>query len=469
MRFISLAITALCVLPWPGFHPAAAAEVTTPDCRSTPQVCLNSLADIAPPALRVREYGSTLTPLKRVRELPTQRTSLLRYTSDGLALYSRLDLPRSGPPEQGYPLVVIAPGWISREQAPGWDFGIGSEATFNAVIDAFVARRYAVITVGYRGRGTVDNVPAQGMAFRDAWGNGSYISPIFYAIDVLNLLAGLGSLDAAPWQAMLAPGEARPRFDLSRVNLWGHSQGGDVALTALAVSGRNPQFPQRVAAASIWAGNIPDRFIQADTFGPMASTPQAFMSGDGTWTGSAIGRQGEVNPDFVFAWPADWISSLDRRDWTWQTQQWSTPSVADARLAKYREMYAALNRYVADMDDLAFSLYQDDNGRTRIRHAPEVAAIMPTLGGYHHARFIDTPLALHTSDRDYYSLPRWNHDLAGRIGEHGGQARVYIYPGNTHSLGRSEHPWFSPAGTVAGAPVAIARDLALFGGAGFSD
>ena len=59
-------------------------------------------------------------------------------------------------------------------------------------------------------------------------------------------------------------------------------------------------------------------------------------------------------------------------------------------------------------------------------------------------------------------MPSWNHDLAERINAGGGQARVYVYPGTTHSLGVSQHRWFSPEGTGSAVPAALARDLQLF-------
>lgn len=420
--------------------------------------------------LRKRSYTSELAILQGIERPGDAVTFMLGYRSDGLSLFARLDLPATAAPAQGFPVVVLAPGWISRERALEWDFAIDGESTTGETIDRLVSAGFAVVTAGYRGRGKVNGVHAHGMEFRDAWGNGSYISPIFYAIDTLNLLAGLGNLEKIDWRRWL-PGATSPGFNLDKVSLWGHSQGGDVALTVLTVAGHNPEYPQPLVAASIWSGNIPDRFTQADTFGAMASTTQAFMSGDGSWTGSAIGQNGEINRDFIFPYPADWIGTLDTgsSEWTWQAQQWSTESVCQARETKYAEMYRALNTFVGDMAGVEFSMSRDDNGRTVVHHDPDVAKTMPALGGYHFPNYVDVPLALHISDRDYYSLPEWNHGLAERITAHGGSARVYTYPGNTHSLKLSKHSWFSPPGSVQGAPTALDRDVQLFGTAAFAD
>ena len=454
----------LCLLLATGLSAAASEPASPPNCTSRPHACISSLEELTLPGLRKRSYG---TDYRIVAPYPAGTGRLaftLGYQSDGLALYSRLDLPASPAPAAGYPLIVMAPGWVSREDAIDWDLGGNGDSHYAGLIRSWTDNGFAVLVAGYRGRGTVGGIPADGMEFRDAWGNGSYLSPMFYAIDVLNLIAGIDKIAALDWQHWLANNRPSPTFDPNRISLWGHSQGGDVAVTVLAVAGANPDYPRLLHAASIWAGNIPDRFTQADTFGAMGSSLQAFMSGDGSWTGTATGRDGSVNPDFVFGWPADWIGTIDPNspEWTWQADTWSTPTVAAARQIKYREMYDALKHYSGDFPGADFSLSRDAAGRTVIQHDPRVAKLMPLVGGFHFHRYIRTPLALQISDRDYYSIPSWNHDLAERIKAGGGQARVYVYPGTTHSLGVSQHRWFSPEGTGSAVPAALARDLQLF-------
>lgn len=439
-----------------------AGEPALQDCRGQPSVCVASLEQLTLPAMRGAKYGSALNIVAPYPAHSPHHAFIIGFDSNQLALYSRIDLPATAASAAGYPIVVLAPGWVSREEALDWNFGGTDDSLQSQVVSSLVEQDFAVITVGYRGRGTINGVRSEGMAFRDAWGNGSYLSPMFYAMDVLNLIAGLHGLEDLDWADWL-PGP-RPHFDLERVSLWGHSQGGDVAITALAVIGDNPRFPQKLHSASIWSGNIPDRFTQADTFGAMASTLQAFMSGDGTWTGTAIGRDGAVNPDFIYPWPSDWIGTVDTQSpqWTGQADTWSVPTVAEARRVKYDEMYTALNRYAADIEAAEFEISKDELGATVILHDARVAHVMPRIGGYHYAKWIRTPLALHISDRDYYSMPAWNNDLAARINGGGGSARVYLYPGTTHSLGVSKHPWFSPPGTESGVPVALRRDLELY-------
>ena len=59
-------------------------------------------------------------------------------------------------------------------------------------------------------------------------------------------------------------------------------------------------------------------------------------------------------------------------------------------------------------------------------------------------------------------MPSWNLDLAKRIGRGGGNAKAFIYNGNTHGLKRSQYSWFSPDDTTDGFPQAVKRDILLF-------
>jgi hypothetical protein len=52
--------------------------------------------------------------------------------------------------------------------------------------------------------------------------------------------------------------------------------------------------------------------------------------------------------------------------------------------------------------------------------------------------------------------------LAKRIAQRGGNAKAFIYNGNTHGLKRSQYSWFSPDGTADGFTQALARDILLF-------
>jgi dienelactone hydrolase len=439
---------------------------------------LDSLSDLSMDALRDRPYRTEVEPLEALHEGPRAAAYkaefmgdghvygswLFAYDSDGLRVYGRLDLPDGAAPEGGYPVVVFMHGWYGREAAPGFDFMYEPGSQYARVIDHFADAGFAVLTPAWRGHGTVGGVPSEGMQFLDAFDNGSYLSPVFYAIDALNLVAGLDQIEAAAWKGR----EALPalRLDRARVGIVGHSQGGDVALIALGVSGEGSRAGNLLTAGSIWSGCIASRFEQARTYEPMAKALEAFLAGDSQWTGTATGRDGRINPNFIFGYPPDWIVTTDIHSaaWTWQAETWSAPGVAVAWSSQLDEMYATVNSRVADIDKARFDMLSDASGRSFVRHDRRVELAMANIGAFDQDRYLTEPLNLHFSDQDYYSPPEWNRDLAQRIRGAGGQAHDFLYPHNTHSLGVSPHEWFSPPGTEAGFPLMLRRDLGLFRG-----
>ncbi len=444
---------------------------------------LDSLDDLSIEKLRTRHYTSTLEIETRLGDVqddseysryfsmdgsPPYNTYLASYRSDGNRIYSRVDVPASPPPADGYPVMIFVHGWVGLEEAPGFDFGYKAGSMYSRYIDAFADAGFLVLTPGWRGHGTVNNVPAEGIGFIQTWDNGSYISPIFYAIDVLNLIEGIQSLETIDWSKWGIRTGGIPRANTNRIHINGHSQGGDVALTVLAVSGEQSSIRNAVSSGSIWSGCIGTRFGQASIYGPMASTLEAFMSGDGTWTGNALGRDGSINPNFVFAWPPDWIGTLDTNSpqWTWQADTWKLETVAESLQIKFSEMYEAINRSVDDINDASFEIFTADNGKTEVRHDQGIINAMFKVSAYNYPQYLTEPILFHHSDQDYYSIPEWNADLSARINAIGGFSHDFNYPGNTHSLLVSQHEWFSKEGTIEGFGEMIKRDLDLQGNSG---
>ncbi|MDB9737247.1 hypothetical protein OAA98_02745 [Porticoccaceae bacterium] len=367
-------------------------------------------------------------------------------------------------PAKGYPVIIFSHGWVGQEKAPDYNFGYDVTSLAGELINGYVDAGFIVMTPGYLGHGTVDGLQAEGFNIMQSWDNATYLSPIFYAIDVLNLLEGLSFLNGTDWDKWVENNTLSPKANLDSINLSGHSQGGDVALTALAVSGEHSSIKNTFSAASIWSGNIPSRFTQLETFAPMATTLQAFFSGDGTWTGTAKGRDNSINQSFVFPWPSDYIGTLDTSspDWTWQSEQWAEPSVESVVRSKYKIMYDRINAQVEDAVALSVTFEIDDEGKLNVKHPLKFEQQMLAIGGFDAVEFLTEPLVLHCSDRDYYSMPSWNLDLAKRIVQRGGNAKAFIYNGNTHGLKRSQYTWFSPDDSAHGFPQAIKRDILLF-------
>ena len=439
---------------------------------------LDTLADLSIEALRNRPYGSVIKIESRLDSAndetgysksfsadgsPIYTSYMTSYQSDGNRVYSRIDIPSSPPPEDGYPLMVFVHGWVGLQDAPTFDFGYKADSLYSRYVDAFVDAGYVVLTPGWRGHGTVNGIQAEGYEFMETWDNGSYISPMFYAIDVLNLIEGIQTIENIDWVHWGIEETETPRINHRKIHVTGYSQGGDSALTVMAVSGENSTLKNSVFSGSLWSGCFGTRFAQAGIYGPMASTLEAFMSGDGTWTGSAEGRDGSINPNFVFAWPPDWIGTLDTNspDWSWQVDSWKLKTVAESLEIKFSEMYNAINKNVENINDASFKIEQDNYGKSIVRHDPRIVEAMHRISAFNYEQYLTEPLLFHHSDQDYYSIPEWNAELSARINSSGGNSHDFIYPENTHSLLISKHEWFSKKGAREGFETMISHDLSL--------
>ncbi|MEM6641192.1 MAG: hypothetical protein AAF610_14985, partial [Pseudomonadota bacterium] len=87
-----------------GFGSAASAD------RPGPTVGVPSLSSLSIDALRERRYGAALFH-EQDRSNDQRPSSVLSYSSDGLRVFARLDLPGTAPPPGGYPVAVFVHGW----------------------------------------------------------------------------------------------------------------------------------------------------------------------------------------------------------------------------------------------------------------------------------------------------------------------------------------------------------------------
>ncbi|QBY04200.1 alpha/beta hydrolase [Thalassotalea sp. HSM 43] len=438
---------------------------------------LSSLSELTIPALQKRRFTSALhieqlvstgqtknqyTEHYNIAQAPYS-TYMASYDSDGLQLYTRIDIPESAPPANGYKVIIFVHGWIGVKNAPSYNFNYAPDNNYAEIIDQYVKQGFIVLTPGLRGHGAVNGKQADGIEFMHAWDNASYISPAFYAIDVLNLLVATPSLQNIDWQAFNQQQRAI-RINQDAINITGHSQGGDVVLTALAVSGENPHLQPTFNSAAIWAGCILPKLEQTLLYTPMAESAQAFLSGDGTWTASAVGQDQSTNPDFLFAYPPDWITYPDNsnNDWTWQHDKWSTKTVKQSLQKRVSSMYDILTAQVEDISDIKFTISTNADGKTIVNHDPLIIDTYRTLSPFYFPEAIKEPLFLHHSDRDYYSPSLWNEKLVNAISNANGYAKSFEYKGTTHSLKLSEHAWFSPASSNEGVTEMIEHNTKLF-------
>lgn len=435
---------------------------------------LKSLSDLSVETLRSRSYGADIkietrlegpcVDSENVKSLPdangTYKSYMASYKSDGLRVYTRINVPDGTEPEGGFPVIIFAHGWVGAEAAPSYTLGCDPASMYSEITDAYARAGFLVFIPGYRGHATVNDIPGDGIEYMEAWDNGTYLSTIFYSVDVLNLMAGMKSSGVLSSIHL----DADVNFRTDGVNLSGHSQGGDVALTVLAAVGEGADNGLQIDKAVIWSGAIADRLTQMRTYHPLQKTPEAFVSGDGTWTGSAIGAGGEVNPNFIFGYPYDWIETPHPDAWTWQKETWSFPSVKSVLEDSLTKTYEALNMSVDDISGAAFDLMEAENGEVIIRHDPDVAQAMRQIGGYDFDVYLSEDLVLHFPDRDLVSLPAWNYDLCTRVNNSGGDCIPFEYFENNHGMRVSQHDWFASEDAVDGYASMVARDIAFFGG-----
>lgn len=422
-----------------------------PNEESRCERCLTDINELRTKQLRARDYGSSL---KLFDNAVAENVFFLEFESDGLRQFARIDTPDDVGHKR--PIVIFAHGWVGADNAPNYDFSLHGEGMYSRLIEAYRQAGFLVVTPGYRGHGVIEGQPAQGIEYLHAYDNGSYLSPMLYAIDVLNLTAALDEAGQIPSPL------GTIQIDTNAIHLVGHSQGGDVALTAAAVTGDNANLSFEYNAVSIWAGCFTHRFLQAEMYGPMGSSLEAFISGDGSWNSTAVGSDGEVNPNFTFGWPADWIGTVDTSsdEWTWQEDAYGS-SRDEAIRARYDQMYEVLKAHQVIGSNVSYST-STENDRTEFHHPTEVQQFMSEMGGYDVPEWIKAPINFNFSDRDYYSIPEWNNDLSQRINQLGGQAHSYEYTGTNHSLEVSSRVWYSPEGTKDGFTQAIERDIQLF-------
>lgn len=388
-----------------------------------------SLKQISIEGLRRRHYSSALQIESQLGDsagssaysqyygAPYYNTYMASYRSDGLRVYSRIDVPPTPMPAAGYPVIIYSHGWVGASSAPNYKFNYAPNAYYGDMLDAWTKAGYIVLMPGFRGHGTVNGAPAEGIEWVKAYDNGSYLSPIFYAIDILNLLEGAGTLDGVDWSKWGYGGAHDVKVDTSRIFLTGHSQGGDAALTALAVSSSR-KLVNTFSGASIWSGCFEGRVEQGAFYGPQEN---------------AIASK--TDPAYWPTMPSWWDDS-----WYWQT-------IDEALALKKQEMYDTVRMYVADQ--------KNANPATN-----SLMTIMATLDAHKFPWHMTAPLDLHYSDMDHYSIPSWNADLVRMVRASGGKANAYLYKGNSHEL-KTVAGW-SPEGSTPGRQTAIERTIALF-------
>lgn len=200
--------------------------------------------------LRAEIRDVSLTLVREIKGGPGFSSYLYSYKSSGLKVHAMVAVPETPKPTNGFPVLIANHG--HHPEPP--KYGITAEGKdwrpgdyYRRIPELFVAQGFMVVMPDFRGHNN-----SEGFEFTEGMLESSY-----YTEDVLNLLAGMESLDG---------------FDSENIFMWGHSMGGEVTLRSLLAT-------DRVRGASMWSsvgGDIWDQSYYYSRY----SDPTAFDSSE---------------------------------------------------------------------------------------------------------------------------------------------------------------------------------------------
>jgi uncharacterized protein len=143
---------------------------------------------------------------------------------DGLVEYGLLTLPTSSEPPNGYPVVILIHGYVT-------PLYYSTEEAYVGDMEYYSSRGYAVIKPDLRG---------QGLSIGAGSAEGAYYS-MAYNTDVMSLIASV---------------KQTKFLNKDKINIWGHSMGGYIALRASVLS---PDIKNTIILSAP-VGNIQEMF-----------------------------------------------------------------------------------------------------------------------------------------------------------------------------------------------------------------
>ena len=164
------------------------------------------IGDYTFPALQDRVYKGS--QIKLVRKMQTNSdfdSYLFEFESDGKKVTGQLNMPKTEMPAGGFPIVVMIRGYVDKEI---YETGVG---TRNAAA-YFAGRGFLTVACDFLGYGGSDPEDGDVLLAR-------FERPVV----VVNLINSLSSLKQA---------------NSERVAMWGHSNGGQIALSVLEITKR---------------------------------------------------------------------------------------------------------------------------------------------------------------------------------------------------------------------------------------
>ena len=139
--------------------------------------------------------------------------NLFFYEVEERKISGQIHMPEVSPPASGFPVVIMIRGYVDREI---YQTGVGT----SRVAEVLARNGYMTLAPDFLGYGQSDMPPANPLHER-------FMRPV----QILELIASVKNLDKA---------------DKERIYMWGHSNGGQIALSVLEISGK--EIP-----TSLWA------------------------------------------------------------------------------------------------------------------------------------------------------------------------------------------------------------------------
>lgn len=159
------------------------------------------------PKLFEREYqGSAIILEKMLKGEQYFKNYLFSYRSDGKKISGIAKIPTRKTPKDGFPVVVLIRGYVDKGI---YYSGLGTDSAASF----FAKNGFITLAPDFLGFGESDDRPLDDLEDR-----------FRRSVDVMNLLASINSL---------------LEVDPNKVFLWGHSNGGQIALSVLAISQQN--------------------------------------------------------------------------------------------------------------------------------------------------------------------------------------------------------------------------------------
>lgn len=164
---------------------------------------------------------------------------IISYPSDDLTIYGMMNIPEGDGP---FPVVVLNHGYFNTSSFTSGD---GTQA----MADILARNGYLTLASDYRGHGRSENDEGRRGGHRPE-----------YAIDVLNLIASVYSIEKA---------------DTQRIGMWGHSMGGEVSL-------RTIEATDKIKALALWAPTSGNALANHAFYGGRQNQPTSSPEIEGT-------------------------------------------------------------------------------------------------------------------------------------------------------------------------------------------